>query len=132
MDELGTVSLSRNELKVGMSLDATLSDPDGDVTGESWTWERSPNSATWTPISSATSNRYLTVEQDTDHYIRAVVSYSDGHGPGKTAHKETSERVRTQTRPPVVAPQPTPPPCPRRPPRLVRHPQRRRLPLLHP
>ena len=46
-DEAGTLTLSPVRPRVGMALDATLTDPDGSISGVAWTWERSTGPTTW-------------------------------------------------------------------------------------
>ena len=42
-DDDGVVSLSQSQPVEGETVSATLTDPDGDVTGTTWQWETSPN-----------------------------------------------------------------------------------------
>ena len=44
-DEDGTVSLSRTQIRVGVPVTASLSDPDGSITGLSWQWSISDANA---------------------------------------------------------------------------------------
>ena len=82
VEEAGTVSFSQ----VGAAIRAKLSDPDGGVNGASWQWARSLNRSTgWVNISSATSAVYTPSSDDQEKYLRATVSYDDGHGSGKQA-----------------------------------------------
>ena len=82
LEEAGTVSFS----KVGTEVRATLSDPDGGVSGASWQWARSSDRSTgWANISGATSASYSPSSDDEEMYLRARVSYSDGQGSGKQA-----------------------------------------------
>ena len=86
MDEPGTVTLSEMQPEVGTELTATLADPDGDVTGETWQWASSDMmDGTYTDITGATMASYTPVAADEDMYLRATVSYSDAEGPDKTA-----------------------------------------------
>ena len=41
VDEAGTVTLSHDDLRTGTVITASLSDPDGSVSGENWRWSRS-------------------------------------------------------------------------------------------
>ena len=82
VEEAGTVSFSQ----VGAAIRAKLSDPDGGVNGASWQWARSLDRSTgWVNISSATSAVYTPSSDDQEKYLRATVSYDDGHGSGKQA-----------------------------------------------
>ena len=92
-DEAGTVSLPSMEPQVGSALTATLTDPDGNVSGVTWSWARSSDQSTWTDISEATSATYTPVSDDGDNYLRATAAYTDGHGAGKTAEAILADAV---------------------------------------
>ena len=88
VDESGTVTFSYPApFQVNEVLTATLSDPDGSISGETWIWERSLNqNSGWTVIPGATSASYTLVVADEDHYLRATATYTDAvFGSGKTA-----------------------------------------------
>ena len=80
VDEAGVVTFSESNIRVGSALTATLTDPDGGVTGEMWQWARSSDKTTWTTITGATSGSYTPVLDDADNYLRATVSYTDAGG----------------------------------------------------
>ena len=80
-DEEGVLALSSRQPQVGTSLTATLTDPDGSLADLSWVWARSADRSTWTTISGATSASYTPDVADLGNFLRATVSYSDGHGP---------------------------------------------------
>ena len=82
-EELGMLTLSPKQPQVGTQLTATLTDPDGGITGQSWSWERSQNGSDWSPIANAAEGRYTPVQADLNHYVRVTVQYSDGHDSGK-------------------------------------------------
>ena len=84
-DEAGEVSLSPVRPRVGMALDATLTDPDGSISGVAWTWERSAGPTTWVAIGGAESSSYTPAAAEAGHYLRATATYTDGHGAGKSA-----------------------------------------------
>ena len=46
-------------------------------------------------ISTATDAAYTPVEADDGYYLRATVSYTDGHGTGKSAMMVTDNAVTT-------------------------------------
>ena len=94
-DEAGTATLSPSQPQVGTQLNASVTDPDGSVSGTTWSWESSPDSSTWTNIGGATSSTYTPVTGDVRSYLRATASYTDGHGPGKTA-QAVSAAVRAK------------------------------------
>ena len=88
VDEAGVASLAwdGDSHQEDTPLAATLLDPDGGVSGLAWVWQRSPDgSSDWNAIDGATSATYTPADEDTGYYLRAVASYADGHGPGKTA-----------------------------------------------
>ena len=94
VDEDGTVTLSSLQPQVDAVLTATLDDPDGDVSGETWVWARFPRGGQWTGISGATSASYTPVADDVGKILRATVSYTDGHGSGKTEHEVSDNAVQ--------------------------------------
>ena len=93
-DDDGVVTLSQSQPVEGETVSATLTDPDGDVTGTTWQWETSPNGAPgWTNISGATFETYTPVAADVGRFIRATASYTDTVGPGKGAESVSSASV---------------------------------------
>ncbi len=94
-DRLGVVSLDleQDPPTVGTELSATLLDPDGEMSGLTWTWQRSSDGTTWQAIAGATGTSYTATEDDVGNYLRATAAYTDGHGPGKTASAATSDKV---------------------------------------
>ena len=95
VEEPGRVSLYWDQPQVLTSLKATLTDPDGGITGKSWTWSSSDfKTGPYTEISTATLDTYTPVANDVDKYLRARVSYTDGHDPGKTADTVSVRAVR--------------------------------------
>ena len=85
VDEPGKVSLTWTRLQVGAQVEASLTDPDGNVSGVTWHWEKSSDRSSWTAISTATQATYTPVEGDVNRYLRAVASYTDPLGVEKTA-----------------------------------------------
>jgi len=103
VDEDGTVTLSSMTPLVSTELTATLSDPDGMVSGASWQWSRSMTmGGTFTDISGATSASYTPVADDATYYLKATASYTDGHGSGKSA-MSTAVLVSTSAGDPLIA-----------------------------
>ena len=83
VDEDGKVSLSWTRPHVGTEIEASLTDPDGEVSGVTWQWATSSSqNGTYTNISGATSDTYALDERK---YLRATASYTDPLGSGKTA-----------------------------------------------
>ena len=93
VDEEGTLTLGAAP-KVGTAFAATLDDPDT-VVGARWQWQRSyrpgidfqdiigADSASYTPVKNATTD-------DSAYFLRAIASYTDGEGPGKTLTADTA------------------------------------------
>ena len=96
IDEKGEVALSWRRPQVGTELEATLTDPDGSVSGDTWQWARSSTrGGSYTDISGETSATYTPVAGDVGKYLRASVSYTDGEGSGKTAQRVSASSTRT-------------------------------------
>ena len=86
IDDAGVVSLSAAQPEEGVALTATLSDPDGGVSGITWQWASvASTNGVWTDISGATSDTYTPASGDAGHYLRATASYDDAEGSGKSA-----------------------------------------------
>ena len=102
VEEDGTVTLSSVQPQVGTALTATLADPDGSISGETWKWEISSNQTSWAPISGATSASYTPVTGNVGKYLRVTASYTDGEGSGKSAQYAPASPVRV--RPATVRP----------------------------
>ena len=85
VEEPGVVTLSPASPEVGFQVNASLTDPDLNVSGVSWRWHHSTNKTTWTLISGETGSGYTPVDADEGHYLRATASYNDGQGTGKSS-----------------------------------------------
>ena len=110
-DKAGTVALPSTQPQVGAVLTATLTDPDGSISNITWQWASSPNgSSNWATISGAASARYTPVDGDVGNYLRAMASYTDGHGAGKSAQAVTANPVEDAPPPPPPPLSPPPPP----------------------
>ena len=87
---------------------AQLTDPDGQITGASWTWQRRSSSTAdrgkpCRRVRSGTSDasgssvaelsRYTPQAQDVGFQVRASVTYTDGHGPNKSRQSGASAAV---------------------------------------
>ena len=96
VEEPGSVTLTTDteHISARVAVTAELSDPDGSVTGVTWQWSHSPNGRTnWANIGGATDAAYTPTDDHEGRYIRATASYTDGHGPSKTAHGVSPRRV---------------------------------------
>lgn len=105
-DEEGTVTLSNLQPEVGTPITASVTDPDGGITGLTWQWHWAtsdeapdnpePNDA-WTLIRGATSNTYtpVTGEEgdmgDVGRHIRATAIYND-RAPNPADDAVTTDR----------------------------------------
>ena len=89
VDEAGAVTFDTANPVVGEELTAIVTDPDGGIEVEYWTWLRSEDydpatkDGNWHYIIGAGSNPYTPTEDDLDHYLRVFVSYIDAQGPEK-------------------------------------------------
>ena len=84
---------------------ASLSDPDGSISGLRWQWYSNVSDA----IEDATSDTYTPTAADVTNTVtlNAVASYTDGHAAMKTANVIAGFAVADDTRnkPPVFADQ---------------------------
>ena len=95
VDTAGSLSLSTTQPEMGIPMTATLTDPDGSISGTTWQWSSSATaSGTFADISGATSATYSPAEADLTKFLRATVSYTDGHGPDKSATATATKAVR--------------------------------------
>ena len=74
-------------------LEAAAADPDGEIADVVWSWERSSDRTTWSPIENTNSTVYTPTEADENHHLRVAATYTDRHGPDKTASVTASEAV---------------------------------------
>ena len=96
--EPGGLTLSAAQPRVGSSLAAVLTDPDGVVGEVEWVWGRSTNPTPvfdtgWQAISGAKTSSYTPVEADLGYYLRATAVYDDGHSPGRRSHVVSDAEV---------------------------------------
>jgi hypothetical protein len=93
VDELGTVTLSAVQPRVGVSLTASLTDIDGGVSDLKWQWSKGG-----TAIVGATSDTYTPASEDLEAILTATASYIDAQGPEKMAGGEAANMVAADTR----------------------------------
>ena len=92
-DEAGTVTLPAT-FTGGTEATASVTDPDGTVSSESWRWARGDTATgSFSNISGATSASYEPVALDVGKYLRATVTYTDPEGSGKSASAVSSSTV---------------------------------------
>ena len=95
VDELAVITLSTTQPRVGRALTATLTDPDGTVSGMTWLWTSSADQTTWTPIPGADSAVYTPQATDLGHYLRVTASYvDDAFGAGRNAPAALTDIVQ--------------------------------------
>ena len=98
VDEQGTVTIfsdgrevsDANRPQEGTELTATLTDLDGVVSIESWTWSRAivgTSGMYFNPIEGAMSPAYTPVDADVGIRLEVKVNYTDGEGSGKEIPK---------------------------------------------
>ena len=95
LDQAGRVTLSSAEPVVGEAVTATLTDADGDVANQAWTWQRLPDQEPlmWSTITSGDAATYTPVSDDAGQVLRAMVSYDDAVGTGRSAVSEATTAV---------------------------------------
>ena len=94
VEERGSVALP-SQPQERTRFTGSLTDPDGRISGLTWTWERSLNGfSSWSTIDGATSSTYTPTTGDVGQYLRATASYTDGHGSGKSAEATSDSAVR--------------------------------------
>ena len=98
VDQQGTVGLSSYLPVVGILLSATLRDPDGTTTSESWQWESSVPGGTlsWETIPGAESASYTPQLTDAGKLLRVSVVYTDATGDGRKASSTPTPPVDQQ------------------------------------
>ncbi len=95
VDEAGTVAIA-GTLEGGVELTASVTDPDGSVTGESWQWAMAEmSSGPFTDIDSATNAKYTSVAADVGMFLRATATYKDAESTttDKSAEFITSSAI---------------------------------------
>ena len=76
MEEAGVVTLSNLRPEDGVPIRATLTDPDGGITGLTWQWA-DDGTTTFTDIEGETSATYTPTTPNVTHDIRATATYTD-------------------------------------------------------
>ena len=86
-DDPGVVTLDAAVARVDIAITAALEDQDGPVEeGLARQWQRLVGGGTvWSDIEGATAASYTPLNKDIGLQLRAVFTYTDGHGPGKRA-----------------------------------------------
>ena len=103
VDDPGTVRLSPTAPRVDAPITASVTDPDGGVTGETWRWASSDAmGGPYTNIPGATSDGYTPVAGDEGNYLRATASYTDRQGSRKSAEMVSANAVVAATAAPTT------------------------------
>ena len=99
VDETGTVAMSSSDPEVDVPITASLTDPDGGLDRVVWSWARSTDQTSWMTISGAAAASYTPVAADKGSYLRATASYTDAHGPRRSAQTATSAPIPSNAAP---------------------------------
>ena len=84
LQEAGTLTIDApadNVAKAGVTVAATIADPDGGVTAEVWKWQKRTTGGSWEDIAGATNPTYAPVAADIGETLRVQVTYTDTAGP---------------------------------------------------
>ena len=93
-DEAGTLALATLRPVLNLPLSATLTDPDGGVSGQSWQWSRGDTATgSFSNISGATSPSYTPVQADVGKYLKVSVTYTDALSSGRSAEAVSANPV---------------------------------------
>ena len=86
VEEPGTATFT-GDLSGGSTLTASVTDPDGDISSQTYQWQRSNTSGgSFNNITaSGTSETYMLVAADVGKWLKVRVSYTDGEGANKVA-----------------------------------------------
>ena len=103
-DDSGEVTLQWLQPEVSTLIRATLTDPDGDISGIStWTWYTSKVADPevgidfhWNAIANETDASYTPVAADEGKYLWVHVAYTDPQGDTKTADAKSENPVRAE------------------------------------
>ena len=99
VEEDGTVSLTWTRPQVGTEITASLTDPDGSISGTTWQWAKSSNRSSWGDISGETSASYTPVANDVDKYLQVTASYTDSESSGTTRTAQAVSARKVQADP---------------------------------
>ena len=103
-DDTGELTLQWLQPEVTTAIDATLTDPDGDISDRTWKWYTSKaadpvvgNLFHWTEITTgATENSYTPLPADEGDYLWVHVAYTDRQGAAKAADAKSENPVRAE------------------------------------
>ena len=89
--------------QVGETITGAVMDPDGGVTGESWQWSRTMDTAdmsSWMDIAGETNAAYTVTEGDTGYYLRVMATYTDAVGTDPAMEYSMPTRMVGEAMPP--------------------------------
>ena len=95
VNEDGVVTIGGTP-QVDVALTATLTDPDGSVSAEAWSWSKAATAGgAFTTIGGATDASYTPVAADVGMFLKASVTYTDNvhSATGQTASGTTTSAV---------------------------------------
>ena len=94
VEEMGRLRLSSSRPEVGTRLATALADPDGRISNQRWEWaSSSTRGGPFASISGAVSASYTPRMANENQYLRVTVTYTGGHGPGKSLTSTTANAV---------------------------------------
>ena len=107
VDDPGELTLQWLQPEVGTEIDATLTDPDGEITGTPvWKWYTSKVSGPdvgdfshWNVVTGQTDESYFPVAADDGKYLWVHVAYTDPEDSAKTADAKSMNPVRAKVSP---------------------------------
>ena len=95
VDEPGTVTLSALRPQSATMFTATLTDPDGAITGTTWQWSKATSrNGSYRDIEDAIASSYEPGDPDIGSYLRATASYTDPEGSGKSAMARSDNKAQ--------------------------------------
>ena len=100
-NEEGTVTLSKTQPRIGVAVTASVTDPDGSISGLTWQWYDgaiADSNLETNAIEGANSDTYTPVAGDLDMTLMARASYADGEGEDKSASRASTKMVARDTR----------------------------------
>ena len=96
VNEPGSLDLSPSAGITGLPITATVDDPDGGVTGQTWRWYTGDSgSGPWIRITGAGAAAYTPADADIGKYLWVVARYRDTLGPGRTVEAVTEQTVKS-------------------------------------
>ena len=102
VEEPGRLVLQPDSLEQGINATVSLTDPDGSLSNIGWQWSRSDSgSGPFSDITEENGPNYVPVLPDKHKFLKVRVTYTDGHGSGKSAELITYVYAGTTTAEPT-------------------------------